>query len=130
MSMSLRYSSVPMRKLQGAVHWLIEASRHGRNHRHGDDRGCHWSEPEAPQPPACRGGRGLLLGADEHHIGGVLSHSPPPGGGIALRRRPHVRSGGLQGHGENVGDVVHQVERQLVAHRLGDVVEVSPVAGG
>ncbi len=31
--MSLRYSSFEMRKLHGAVHWAIECSRQGRNHR-------------------------------------------------------------------------------------------------
>ena len=31
--MSLRYSSFEIRKLHGAVHWSIEASRQGRNHR-------------------------------------------------------------------------------------------------
>ena len=32
--MSRRYSSFEMRRLQGAVHWSMEASRQGRNHRH------------------------------------------------------------------------------------------------
>ncbi len=32
--MSRRYSSLPIRRLHGAVHWLMLASRQGRNHRH------------------------------------------------------------------------------------------------
>ncbi len=31
--MSSRYASFEMRKLHGAVHWLMLASRQGRNHR-------------------------------------------------------------------------------------------------
>src|SRR5688500_4109305 len=31
--MSRRYSSLLIRRLQGAVHWLIDAKRHGRNQR-------------------------------------------------------------------------------------------------
>jgi hypothetical protein len=32
--MSARYSSFEIRRLQGAVHWPIEASRQGRYQRH------------------------------------------------------------------------------------------------
>ncbi len=31
--MSLRYASLSIRMLHGAVHWSIECSRQGRNHR-------------------------------------------------------------------------------------------------
>ena len=31
--MFFRYSSREMRRLHGAEHWPVEASRHGRNHR-------------------------------------------------------------------------------------------------